>query len=202
MSIKVIERMIGYCNELLAAFKLKNKKQISRWLSELEAENKEKLDIAKEFHIAYLLSLHGMVANKIIQIKNINNPNKCTALVLNILESLKRIVDQREVRDKIIKETIHPILKSWGYKKKARAFTKKEGLFIKKLNIYTNRFSDYYEVQFFFEISIKGPNTDIEFHRVEKRGFTLTEDVNIDIVKAEIQACLLNAIKPFLERYK
>ena len=112
MSIKVIERMIDYCNELLAAFKLKNKKQVSRWLSELEAENKEELAQAKEFGIAYLLSLHGMVANKITQIKrNINNPDKCTALVLNILDSLKSIIDQREVRDKIIKETIHPILK-------------------------------------------------------------------------------------------
>ncbi|MBW2966508.1 DUF4304 domain-containing protein [Candidatus Woesearchaeota archaeon] len=203
MSIKVIERMIDYCNELLAAFKLKNKRQISRWLNELEAENKEELAQAKEFGIAYLLSLHGMVANKITQIKrNINNPNKCTALVLNILDSLKSIIDQRKVRDKIIKEVIQPILKSWGYKKIKRAFTKKEGNFIKRLNVYTSRTSDYYDVRFIFEISIKGPNTNIEFHRVEEKWFTLTEDVNINTVKAEVQAHLLNVIKPFLERYK
>jgi hypothetical protein len=203
MSIKLIERMINYCNELLAAFKLRNKKQISRWLRELEKENKEELAQAKEFGIAYLLSLHGIVANKITAIKrNIDNPVRCMKIVGLILETLKNITDQREVRDKIIKETIHPILKSWGYKKRKRAFITKEGNFTKKLNVYTSKTSDYYDVQFIFEISIEGPGTNFVNHRVKEKWFILTEDVNIETVKAEVQAHLLNVIKPFLDKFK
>jgi hypothetical protein len=72
----------------------------------------------------------------------------------------------------------------------------------KKLNIHTHKTTTYYEVEFIFEISIEGPDVHLEDHRVEEKWFKLTEDADLDTLKAEIAAHLLNAVKPFLDKYK
>ena len=46
--------------------------------------------------------------------------------------------DQRVVRDQLITEVISPILRNWGYKKKGRAFLKKEERIVKRLNVYSS----------------------------------------------------------------
>ena len=203
MSIKVVQRMIHDCNELLASLTLNNQGKITKWLKELEDENEESLSIAKEYNIKHLLSLHGMIAGEIDKIKDnlLNNYKKCIGFVETILEALESVIDQREVRDQIIKEVIHPLLKSWGYKKKKRTFVKEENGYFKKLMVYTSQFCDYYDVRFIFEIYIEGKGARYEYHRVKEKWFELTEDKNIEKIKAEVKIHLLNDIKPFLDRF-
>lgn len=194
--------MVHYCNELLAAFKINNRAKISKWMIELEEENNKELSLAKKYSIKYLLSLHGMIAREIGKIKsNLNNAEKCSGFVNRILISLENVVDQREIRDKLIKEVMHPMFKSWGFKKKKRAFVK-QGKYFKKVNIFTSQFCDYYDVKFIFEVEIKGPGVSYEAHRVNNKWFELTQDKNLETVKAEIEAHLLKDIKPFLDQFQ
>ena len=195
--------MIGYCDDLSAAFRRNHKDKVAKWLKELEEENNRELSIAKEFSVGYLLSLHGLISKEIDEIKgNLDDPKKCIGFVDNILKSLSKVTDQREVRDKIIKKIIHPLLKSWGYKKKKRTFVKKEGDYVKKLSVFTSQVCDYYDVKFIFEINIEGQETKHLAHRVKQKWFKLTQDKDLDKTIKEIKTHLLNDIKPFLDKFK
>ncbi len=203
MSIKIIERMLDYCVKLLDAFNANDKKKIIKWLVKLEKENKEELSSGKEFDIEFLKALHGLIAKEITNIKkNLDNSEKCKKSTELIFENLRKIIDQRIVRDQIIKEVIHPILKSWGYKKKARSFVKKEEKYTKKLFVVTSQFCDYYEVDFTFEISIEGPDVDLFRERISRDWFEITQDTDLKKLKAQITAQLLNEVKTFLDKYK
>ncbi|MEK6886832.1 MAG: DUF4304 domain-containing protein [Nanoarchaeota archaeon] len=200
---KEVDRLIGYSEDLIRAFKSNKKEKTLILLNELWNENKESLSIAKEFKIKYLLNLHNYIEMTIISVKqNINNSTICIEKLRNLLIRLHAIVDQREVRDHIISEVIYPILKSWGYKKKARAFVKKEGKNVKRVNVYSSRVNDYYCVSFIFEISVTGPNIDLGGERAEEKWFELTEDTNVDRVKAEVKEHLIKVVKPFLDKIK
>jgi hypothetical protein len=197
MSIKVIERMKHDCNEIVHGLRHKDFKKVASWLKEMEGENNEQLSLAKEFKIKFLLSLHGFIGKEIIGVKkNVRNRRECIKYVKKIKRALNGIVDQREVRDKLIKEVIQPLFKKWGYKKKGRAFTKDN----KKVNLYTSQFCDYYDTQFIFEITIMG--TKFENHRVAERWFELNQDTDLEKVKKEIEVFLRNSIKPFLDKFR
>jgi hypothetical protein len=203
MSIKTIERTIHYCNELLAAFKHNNKNAAIKWLKLMEYENNEELESAKEFKITYLLSLHGGIAQEIAKIKqNINNPARAAEIVANIKRILSNVKDQRGVRDELINNVISPVIKSWGYKKKARAFVKKESEYVKKVNVFTSQFADYYDVRFIFEISIEGKGVKILSHRVKELWFDLDQYTDIQKLIFAIKANLLGDIKPYLDSFK
>jgi hypothetical protein len=203
MSFKTIERAIRYCDELLAAFKHNDKNKAIKWLKLMEYENNSELESAKEFKEAYILSLHGGIAREIAKIKqNINNPAKAVEIVSNIKRSLSGIKDQRAVRDELINNVIAPIMKSWGYKKKARAFIKKENRRVKKVNVFTSQFVDYYDVKFIFEISIIGKGVNVQGHRVKELWFELGQNVDIQKLILVIRANLLRDIKPYLDSFK
>ncbi len=110
--------------------------------------------------------------------------------------------DQRGVRDQLIKEVIAPIMKSWGYKKKRRAFLKKEDGIVKKLNVYSSAWNNSREVNFIFEISAKGSGIDIYGERADETWFTLTKDTDLEELKKIIKIHLLKIVKPFLDKIK
>lgn len=197
MSIKVIERMKHDCNEVVRGLRHKDFKKVASWLKELEEENNEQLSLAKEFKVNFLLSLHGLIGKEIIGIKkNIMNRGECIKYVKKIKRALDGVVDQREVRDKLIKEVMQPLFKKWGYKKKERSFINGT----KKVNVYTGKFCDYHDVNFAFEITITG--TKFENHRVNEHWFELNQDTDLEKVKKEIETILTNDIKPFLDRFR
>lgn len=199
---KIIEDLKHCCNELLDSFKKENRKKALEWLAKLEENNNSELSIGKEFKIQYLLSLNGFIARQIENIKaNIDNPKKCNSFVIVILEVLKKVVDQREVRDEIIKDTIYPIFKRWGYKKRERTFVKEEKGFFKKVSIYSSKSNSYYDVDFIFEIEIKGPQTNLFGKRIKERWFSLTQDTDLEKIRVEIIAHLEKEVKPFLEKF-
>lgn len=203
MSIKVVERMKHYCHELLVGLKHNDATKVSKWLKELEKENNEELSLAKEFSIKFLLSLHGMISEDINKIKaNLNNRKDCIKTIKKTKHSLEEVVDQRKVRDEIIKEVIQPLLKGWGYKKRGRAFIKEENGYFKKLNVYTSNVCDYYDVNFTFEIYIKGHGIEHEGHRVKEKWFVLTQDIDLKKIKEEIKTHLISDIKPFLNKFR
>jgi len=203
MGITVIDRLIDYSKSLIKAFKSNKKDKVLKLLNALEKENKEELNLAKEFKINYLLALHGYLENVITILRqNLNNANLCIEQLGEVIKRLDAIVDQRKVRDQLISEIIHPIMENWGYKKKARTFVKKEGKIIKKLNVYSSQWDDYYHVSFIFEISASGPNLNMLGERAEERWFELTEDTDIEKIKVEIEEHLIKVIKPFLDRIK
>lgn len=203
MSIKVIQNLKGYSIELLENIKTNNSSQINKLLKEINEENTSELSIAKEFNINYLLSLHSTIAEQINIIKtNISNPEMMTASTNNIINLLKNVVDQREVRDKLIAQAIQPFLKNLGYKQNKRSFVKEENGFVKKIKIYTSKVCDYYNVQFIFEIDLIGNGIKQESKRVNQKWFELTQDTNYEKISIEIKKQLITQIIPYLNSYK
>ncbi len=195
--------MIFLCEELLAAFDLHDIAKAKTWLKQLEEYNLSEFGRGKEFKITFLLNLHGNIENEITRIKkNMEEYDNNKKYVALIFSQLKKVTDQRKVRDKLITEVIHPIFKSWGYKKEARSFRKEEGGYSKKVNIFTSQFVDYYNVEFIFEISIEGHGQHYLSHRVREKWFSLMEDTIVEKIKSEIAAHLLQEVKPFLDRFK
>ena len=193
-----IERMMHCCNELLAAIKLERKKQFSKWLKELNRYIEDELELAREFGQNTMTPVFSQLKAKISEI-NLKNQEH---IIISVLQTLNSIKDQKAVRDNIIKTILHPIFKKWRYKKRARSFSKKEGNITKKVNIYTSRSSVYYELKFTFEVDITGPKTNIIAKRPEEKWFDLNQHTNLETLKAEVQAFLINKVKPFLDRYK
>jgi hypothetical protein len=203
MGIKAIDRLIGYSEDLIRAIKSNKKERALKLLTELEKENKEELSLAKEFETKYLLDLHGKIEKAITFLRqNLSSPGVCVEQLRILLMCLKSVLDQRVVRDKLIKEIIAPILKNWGYKKKGRAFIKKERDIVKKINVTSSQSNDYYNVLFIFEITATGPNIDLFAERAEEKWFELTEDADIEKIKIEIREHLTKVIKPFLDKIK
>ncbi|MBN2421513.1 hypothetical protein JXB27_04510 [Candidatus Woesearchaeota archaeon] len=203
MENKAILRLISYCEDIARQLKSNKKDRALVLLNEFEKENKETLSSAREFKIKYLLSLHSHLGKLIGELRqNLGNAMYCVDKLKETIEILKKITDQRDVRDQIIKEVIAPIMKSWGYKKKERAFIKKEGKIIKKVNIYSSQNNEYYDVQFIFEISAKGPNIDLYGERPDNKWFELTEDTDLQRIKEDVKESLMRAVKPFLDKIK
>ena len=121
-----------------------------------------------------------------------------------IFELIKhsKIGDQRVVRDQLITEVISPILRNWGYKKKGRAFLKKEERIVKRLNVYSSSWNSKNEVEFIFEISAKGPGVDISGERAEEKWFTLTKDTDLKRISLEVREHLIKVVKPFLDKIR
>jgi hypothetical protein len=209
MSYTVIQRMIHSCQELAASFQQKNKSQISKWIKEIEEENQEELSFAQEWKIPFLLKLHGFVKQHLEIIKT-RKQDMVFVSIEEILEKLKSVTNQSDVRDQIIKEIIHPIMKQLGWKKKGRSFIKKENGYSKKLLVYSSRSNDYYDVKFAFEMEVDGKGTNISGERISydtsfgkrDRWYELTQDVDIENIKAQIQADLKGPIKKFFAKYK
>jgi len=192
--------MTEHCNELGPAFESQSTNKINKWLEKLENENNTNLDFAKECKIEYLISLHGKIAAAITIInEDLTDSEKCLEQVRIILGYLGNVVNQRDVRDKLITEVIHPIFKKWGYKKRKRAFYKEENEITKKVNVFSSKRDEYYEVRFRFEISTKGLKRDLLGETVTSEFFELTDDTNLEELKTEIREQLLNVIKPFLD---
>ena len=188
--------MKDYCRDVVHGLRHKDFKKLQEALSKLEEENSAELKLAKEFKVTFLLNLHSMIEEETRKIKNtLNKRGECIKHVKRILHSLKKVVDQRKIRDQLIKEVIHPLFKKLGYKKKARSFVKDN----KKVNVYTSQFCDYYDVKFIFEITIEG--TKYENHRVKEKWFELTQDTKLNYIKEEIQKHLIKEIIPFINRF-
>jgi len=194
-----IENMVHTCNELLAALKLKRRKQFSKRLKELERYIDDELELARDFGENTMTPVFAHIKQQIAEIKS--NLEKQEVIVISILQTLEGIKDQKAVRDNIIKTVMHPIFKKWGYKKRARAFSKKERNTTKKVNIYTSRTSSYYELTFTFEVDIISPDINIIAKRPEQKWFELNQNTNLETIKAEVQAFLINIVKPFLDQY-
>ena len=112
MGIKVIERMDHDCNQMISGLRHKDFKKVGAWLKELEEENNSELKLAKDFNINFLLSLHGLIGEEINNIKkNIMDRGGCMRYIKKIKRALGLVVDQRGVRDRLIKEVMHPIFK-------------------------------------------------------------------------------------------
>ncbi len=214
MPYTIIQRLIHACRELAAAVESKpgdrKDKQISRWLGRIEKENAEELSMAREFNISFLLKLHGFMRTRLQVLKNnFGNKDVCLAAIKEIISRLESVTNQAEVRDQVIREVIHPVMKAWGWKKKGRSFIKEESGYTKKLRLFSSQWNDYYRIEFRFEMDVQGKGVDVYGETIDyetplgsrARAYELTEDADIGKIKAQIQADLKQA-KRFFNRYR
>lgn len=110
--------------------------------------------------------------------------------------------DQRQVRDEIIKEVIAPIMASQGYKRKARAFIKKENEYVKKVNVFTSQWSEKIDLKFVFEISVIGKGVNFQGHRVKELWFELKPGIDLKKLVYAIKVNLTQDVLPYLAREK
>ena len=202
MSYKVVQNLGRLFLILAAAIKLNKKEAILETMRNIEEINAQGLNLGREFQIRYLLRVHSVIKRKLKQIKK-SPKNESLAIIKEILDLLSSITNQSEVRDEIIKRTIHPIMKSWGWLKKGRSFFKKEGNLTKRLVVYSSRNNDYYSVSFTFEMEVMGGGHNVYGKRIpgKAKWYTLTEDSNLEEIKARIEADLNGPVKEFFDQF-
>jgi len=195
MSYKAVKRWRIQCTEILAALGLKDTDSANKWLKEFEEENNSELELGMEFNIVYLKKLHGKFKEHIDNYKTETSLKKKAAHISLILNHLNELKNMGDVRDEIIKYTIHPIMKSFGFRKQGRSFIKGKRDKWVKLLVYSFRTNDYYKVGFRFEIESKNGSYPTDYR------YGLDENTNIEEVKAEIEAALKGPIKTILDKY-
>ncbi|MCB9359385.1 hypothetical protein H6503_05620 [Candidatus Woesearchaeota archaeon] len=188
MSIKTIRRMEHYAKKLEHDIKHGNVDWIRHWIAEIKNEIKVDYRLACEYKIKYILDLCGYIFNELEIIKAGEKKPSLDA-VRNIVTKLESLVDQREVRDKLIKEVIHPFMKRHGYKKKARAFVRDNT----RVNVYTFQTCDWYDVRIMFEVT----NPDRKWHgkRPTNVEHEINQDTSYDSLKIDIEADMENLVK-------
>lgn len=195
MGFKDVERWKHYCNEILAALKLKNLESANEWLAKFEEENNFNLQMGIDFYNNYLKTLHGNFKIHIDNFKVEESFKKKAAHINLILNRLNELKNMGKVRDEMITEIIHPIMKSWGFRKQGRSFIKGKSKNIVKIMIYSSKNNDYYNVNFRFEIHTKTGGFPTDY------GYNLDENTDIEKIKAEIEADLKGPIKVILDKY-
>jgi hypothetical protein len=204
MSFKEIESLIHAFEELAAAIVLGDASKIKEWITKIEEDNNENLEMGKEYKNAYLTALHGSIRDALENIKrNPSDRRSCSATIASVLDRLRDIEDQAAVRDAIIKEVIHPIMKGWGWRKNGRSFITKEGEYTKKLLVYSSRTNDYYEVDFRFEMEVEGNGVSLIGKTIRRRDewYHLTPGADLENIKAQIVADLNGPVKDFFVQY-
>ena len=157
MSYKTILWFIHAFRELAAALEQKNARLTAKWITEIEEENNQELNFGREHTIHFLVNLHESQKKSLQFIKtNQKKQKECLAAIKEILNRLEKVTDQTKIRDQLIEEIISPIIKKWGWKKKGRSFVTKEGIYFKKLRIYSSQWNEYYHVEFAFEMDVSG----------------------------------------------
>jgi hypothetical protein len=203
MSYEDVGKLINFLKELAAAVKLNQNDKAERWLQQIDAKTLNELNHAEKAIIPTLIQRYKNIRGKLTLMRElIRDKHKCLALINEILKEINEIKDMSKVRDQIITEVIHPIMKNHGWKKVKRTFVKNEAGYTKKLSIFSSKFNDYFHLSFRFEMYVKGKGTNVFAKTLPEILYVLTEETNLAELKARITADLQGSVIEFFGQYR